>query len=245
MNNGANREIVSRRSRPAKAPLSRDAVVSKALEILENEGLSGLSLRRVAAALDTGAASLYVYLANLHELHSLMLDRALGAVTLPRGRKSVWRDRLKALLLSYFGVLYQRPGLAKLAMSTIPSGPNSLRIWEILLGLLKEGGVEGVKAAWGVDLLILYVTAIAAEQSLRHENDQVLQGVEAALSAVSAEEFPLIFASKNALLCGEGQARGVWALDVIIEGIVAGPVPDCNPHESLHNRSAGGSRRKR
>src|ERR1035438_7700159 len=39
--------------------------------------------------------------------------------------------------------------------------------------------------------------------------------VEAALSAVSAEEFPLIFAFKKALLSGEGKNRSAWALDVI------------------------------
>ena len=65
-------KIISRRNRPAKAPLSRDLIVSTALEILERDGLSGLSLRRIATALDTGAASLYVYLANLNELHALI-----------------------------------------------------------------------------------------------------------------------------------------------------------------------------
>jgi AcrR family transcriptional regulator len=203
-----------------------------------------LSLRRVAAALDTGAASLYVYLTNLDELHSLMLDRALAAVRLPKAHNSLWRDRLKALLLSYFRALYERQGLAQLAMSTIPSGPNSLRIWEIMLGLLKEGGVEDLKAAWGVDLLTLYVTAIAAEQSLRRESGQVLRRVETALSAVSAEEFPLIFASKKALLCGEGKTRGAWALEVIIEGIVGGPVPRWRPREPSRSRRAGDSQQK-
>ena len=230
VNEAAPRKIVSRRNRPAKAPLSRDLVISTALEILEKEGLSGLSLRRVAAALDTGAASLYVYLANLEELHSLMLDQALGAVQSPKARRSLWRDRLKALLLSYFRVLYELQGMAQIAMSTIASGPNSLRIWETLLGLLKEGGVAGMKAAWGVDLLTLYVTAIAAEQSLRRDSGQALRGVENAISAISAAEFPLVFASKAALLSGDGNARGDWALDVIIEAIVGGRLPP-GPHK--------------
>jgi AcrR family transcriptional regulator len=225
MSEEAPRKIISRRNRPAKAPLSRDGIVSTALHILEQDGLSGLSLRRVATALDTGAASLYVYVANLDELHTLMLDQALGAVKLPEARRSPWQGRLKALLLSYFHVLYERQGLAQLAMSTIASGPNSLRIWETLLGLLNEGGVADIKAAWGVDLLTLYVTAIAAEQSLRRESGQVLRRVETALSAVSAVEFPLVFASKEALLSGEGSMRSEWALDVILNGIVGGRLP--------------------
>jgi AcrR family transcriptional regulator len=225
MREEAPRNIISRRNRPAKAPLSRDVIVSTALHILEQDGFPGLSLRRVATALDTGAASLYVYVANLGELHSLMLDQALGALKLPEARNSLWRERLKALLLSYFHVLCERQGLAQLAMSTIASGPNSLRIWEMLLGLLKEGGVEDIKAAWGVDLLTLYVTAIAAEQSLRSESSQVLRRVENALSTVSEGEFPLVFASKEALLHGEGNIRSEWALDVILDGVVGGQLP--------------------
>jgi AcrR family transcriptional regulator len=214
------RKIISRRSRPAKFPLSRDLIVATALDILQRDGLSGLSLRRIASVLDTGAASLYVYLANLNELHALMLDQALVAVKLPEGLDLPWRDRLKAFLLSYLQVLYERQGLAQLALTTIAVGPNSLRIWEALLGLLKEGGVDDVKAAWGVDLLTLYAAAIAAEKSNWRASGQDPERVKEALSAVSAEQFPLVSALKGAMLSGEAGFRTAWALDVIIEGIV-------------------------
>jgi AcrR family transcriptional regulator len=219
MSEEAHRNIVSRRNRPAKASLSRDVIVSTALRILERDGLSGLSLRRVATALDTGAASLYVYVANLEELHALMLDQALAAVQVSEAGSFTWRDRLKTFLLSYLQVLYNRQGLAQLALSTIASGPNSLRIWEALLGLLKEGGVDDLRAAWGIDLLTLYVTAIAAEQSVRRASDRGLGRVKNALSTVSEKQFPFVFALKETLLSGGGEARGEWALDVIIDGI--------------------------
>jgi len=195
------------------------------LEILDRDGLAGLSLRRVAAALDTGAASLYVYLANLDELHALMLDQALAAVQLPKAHRLSWRDRLKAFLVSYLHVLYDRHGLAQLALSTISSGPHTLRIWERLLGLLKEGGVEDAKAVWGVDLLTLYVTAIAAEKGNWRESGQGPGRVKDALLSASAKEFPLIFAFKEALLAGDAQARLDWALEVIIDGIVGSQLP--------------------
>jgi AcrR family transcriptional regulator len=222
MREEAPRKIVSRRNRPAKAPLSRDAIVSTALHILERDGLSALSLRRVAAALDTGAASLYVYVANLEEVHALMLDRALAAVQPTDAAGLPWRDRLKAFLLAYLHVLYKRQGLAQLALSTIASGPNSLRIWEALLRLLKEGGVDDLTAAWGVDLLTLYVTAIAAEQNIRRECHQGLERVKNALSTVSEKQFPLVFALKETLLSGGGETRAEWALDVIVDGITGG-----------------------
>jgi hypothetical protein len=153
-----------------------------------------------------------------------MLDQALAGVRVTRagsGRRP-WRDRLKRLLLAYLRALYSRQGLAQIALSTIASGPNSVRIWEALLGLLKEGGVDDRRAAWGIDLLTLYVTAIAAEQSVRRGNDQGLGRVRNALATVSEKQFPLVFALKETLLSGEGEARGQWALDVIIDGIAGG-----------------------
>jgi AcrR family transcriptional regulator len=216
---------VSRRSRPAKAPLNREAIVSTALDILERDGLAGLSLRRVATALDTGAASLYVYLKNLNELHALMLDQALAEVRPLKGRGCFWRDSLKALLLSYRRVLLKRRGLAHLAMSTIATGPNSLRIWELLLRHLRDGGAEDANAALGVDLLTLYVTAIVAEQDNWRTSGHGVGRVRKAISAVSEKQFPLLFALKDAMLSVDSNGRLHWALDILIDGIVGSKPP--------------------
>ena len=52
---------VSRRDRPAKPPLSRAGAVVVALQIMREEGLGPVPMRRLAAELGTGPASLYVY----------------------------------------------------------------------------------------------------------------------------------------------------------------------------------------
>ena len=48
------RYAVSRRGGPAKPPLSRDAIVMEALRQLTSDGLGGISLRKVATALEAG-----------------------------------------------------------------------------------------------------------------------------------------------------------------------------------------------
>jgi len=70
----------STRDRPAKAPLSEEAIVDAALAILKAEGLEAVSMRRVAAALDTGAGSLYVYVDGRDGLLEAMFDRIIAAV---------------------------------------------------------------------------------------------------------------------------------------------------------------------
>jgi AcrR family transcriptional regulator len=187
--------------------------------------MAGLSLRKVAAALDTGAASLYVYVANLDELHALVLDRVLGEVVLHGGRDGDWRDRLKAVLRSYSQVLYDRPGLAQVALSTIPSGPNMVELTESLLDLLQQGGVELDRAAWAVDLLVLHTSAFAAERDNRRGDDEVaLRRAQEALGSVSPEDHPHIHALGADLFSGE-QGRYAWALDVLINGVLTTPRP--------------------
>ena len=57
----ARKAPVSRRDRPAKPPLSREGVIAVSLRIMRDEGLEKVTMRRIAAELDTGPASLYVY----------------------------------------------------------------------------------------------------------------------------------------------------------------------------------------
>jgi len=56
------------RTRPAKAPLSQEAVVGAALALVDEAGCAAVTMRRVAQVLDTGPASLYVYVADRDEL---------------------------------------------------------------------------------------------------------------------------------------------------------------------------------
>lgn len=226
------RQVKGRRGGPAKPPLSQATIVEAAFELLMKEGLDGMSLRKVAAALETGAASLYVYVGSLDELQALVCDRGLSGVR-TTGRSGLdWRSRLLAVLDSYMRVLHGTPGLAELAMRTIAIGPNALRILEKLLELLEEGGIDGATAAWATDLLTLYVTAIAAEQSVRGKQVNPLGPVAEVIGTISARNYPRIYAAQGELLSG-GPSRSTWALDVLLAGILATP------------RGAARSRRKR
>ena len=214
------REVKSRRGGKVKEPLSRDRIVAEALALLIRDGLDGMSLRAVAAALETGPASLYAYVDGLDSLRALVLDRALADVSTQVGRHRGWRNRVKAVLESYGHLLLKTPGLAQLALSTIAAGPNSLRIMEALLEALDEGGVDSSTAAWAVDLFLLYVTAIGAEQSQRDPSTPPMGPITHALQTASAEQFPRVHAARDELTSGDGEERFSWAVDTLITGVL-------------------------
>jgi AcrR family transcriptional regulator len=213
----------SRRERPAKPALSRQGIVDAAVSIMQAEGLDKVTMRSVAAALDTGPASLYVYVRDVEDLHAQILDAQLASVVAARPRKGTWQDQLKALLASYQQVLLRHAGIARMALSTQPSGPNYLALVDRLLALLEEGGVSRKAAAWGVDVLLLLPTASAVEHAPKTPGraSHDLTALAAQIAAVDPRTFPHIAASGDDLLSGDGEARRNWAIDVLIAGIVA------------------------
>src|ERR1700758_352984 len=102
----------STRDRPAKAPLSEEAIVDAALAILKAGGLEAVSMRRVAAALDTGAGSLYVYVDGRDGLLQAMFDRIVTGVELEAPDPSRWRAQLHNLLERMRAQLIAHPGIA-------------------------------------------------------------------------------------------------------------------------------------
>ncbi|GAA4604119.1 TetR/AcrR family transcriptional regulator C-terminal domain-containing protein [Actinoallomurus liliacearum] len=221
----------SRRERPAKPALTRDGIVTTAVELLRAEGLRRVTMRRLAQELDTGPASLYVYVRDAAELHAAILDRLLGAVDLgPVHAAGDWRERLEAVLTSYLNVLFTYPGLAQSALVTRPHGEHYLNLIEALLALLDEGGVPSGQAAWGVDALLQYATATAAEHAPGAEgegadSEEQWNALRAAVHGVPPGTRPHLTAVTDDLLTGSPESRIAWGFHVLINGIANTPRP--------------------
>ena len=215
----------SRRERPAKAALTREGIIDAAVTILENEGLGKVTMRRIAADLDTGAASLYVYVRNTEDLHAQILDALLGRAA-PVPRVGSWREKLVALLTGYGTVLFEHPEIARMTMTTHPVGPHYFRLVESILEAMSEGGVADPEAAWAVDVLLASVTASAAEHSgpsSTGEGSDALAVLAARLGITSGETYPHIVRLGDEMLSGTGMERFTWGLDVLINGILNTP----------------------
>src|SRR3954451_15244068 len=88
-----------RHAEPArdKRPLTRELIIDAALALLERDGLQGLSMRRLAQELGTGAASLYWPVGDKEELLGLLLDRIVGDQPVPEPDPKLWQGTVKEL----------------------------------------------------------------------------------------------------------------------------------------------------
>jgi AcrR family transcriptional regulator len=219
----------STRDRPAKAPLSEDAIVDAALTILKSEGLEAVTMRRVAAALDTGAASLYVYVPGREGLLQAMLDRVTAAIELEAPDPSRWRAQLHSLLQRMYQALIAHPGIAAMTLADPPTTEAVLLLTENLLGILLAGGLDPQDAAWACDIFVLLVTAAAREDDVRRprgrsddagRREQVGE-IYKTFAGLPPDRFPLIAAHAAQMVAGDGDERFRFAIDVVIDGMVA------------------------
>jgi AcrR family transcriptional regulator len=192
-------------------------------------------MRRLADELDTGAASLYVYVRNTAELHAAVLDEMLAPLgQTPNDAAEGWADRIRGTLWAYTGVLIEHPALAESALVTRPSGVHYLALVERLLELLAEGGVATQRSAWGIDLLLQFATSVALEHGTRHQTagakEEDAAVAEALRNAASSGQYPAIAAIGEAALTGGAVERYGWAVAVLLDGIAATPIP---PHQEM------------
>jgi len=216
---------------PARTPLSQDAIVEVALRILEAEGYDALSMRRVAAELNTGAASLYAHVANKDELLKLVIDRVFLDVEFPEPDPDHWLDQLRDTLRQTRAILQAHPGLARVMLGRIPMGPNGIRLIENSMGLLRAGDLPDRVAAWAGDVISLYVVASVFEEDIRfsihgetsrEDVEAWAEQMKAYIKSLPVETFPNLVALADPMFENGGlDGRFEFGLDLMLRGLAS------------------------
>jgi AcrR family transcriptional regulator len=215
----------STRDRPAKPPLSEDVILDTAMRVLREEGLDAVTMRRLASELDTGPASLYVYIRSREDLLNAMFERIGAMVETEEPDPARWREQIHGLVDRLLAAMEAHRGIARVAVANVPTGENALRIADNLMGLLLAGGVMPRDAAWACDILPLFVTASAVETAVYQERgdvpDDVVDKLQETFSVLSPERFPHLAGHAEDLLSGDGEQRFHFGIDTFLDGLVA------------------------
>nr|BFF04937.1 TetR/AcrR family transcriptional regulator C-terminal domain-containing protein [Streptoalloteichus tenebrarius] len=133
-----------------------ERIVARAVAIADAEGLSALSMRRVAADLGSGTASLYRYVASRDELLDLMIDAVRGEEE-PPALTGDWRADLTAVARRLRADLLRHPWLGSELTGRPTLGPHSLRHADVALGAATALTPDITLAAHVVDTVLAYV----------------------------------------------------------------------------------------
>jgi AcrR family transcriptional regulator len=216
---------VSPRSQPAKAPLSKEAVLQAGLRVLRAKGIEAVTMRAVAAELDTGAASLYVYVANRQELLDEMFDLVTGEVDLGDAPDPEhWREQLEGLLTRILKALERYPGIARVPLANVPTGPKASCVAERVLALLRAGGLDDRSISWFLDVVFLYINATAYESAIYAaegvDEERVDEEIREGFGQLDPADYPNMFELMGPLTSGSGEDRFRFGLALMIEGLL-------------------------
>ncbi|QUH05521.1 TetR/AcrR family transcriptional regulator C-terminal domain-containing protein [Saccharopolyspora erythraea] len=147
-----------RRGRPPK--LTRQAVVAAALEVLDESGHDGLTMRAVAERLGVGKMSLYHHVADRAELERLAIEHLLAELHVPEPSLP-WRERIAALAHGVRALVRRHPNATPLLAMREYTDPAALRLPEAVMAALHEAGLRGAEAAGGARLVFSYAIGFA------------------------------------------------------------------------------------
>ena len=186
----------SRRS-VERRPLTQERIARAALDIVVESGYAAVSMRAVAARLDTGQASLYAHVRGKADLDRVMIESAWAELAFTTSGS--WRDQLAADARALQELYSRYPGLAVAAFASLPRSERLVNRVEVRLEVLRSSGLEP-RHAQAADLAVsLLASARAIEDAVIAERiaesgltaEEWWEGVRA-LASSDAEARPLM-----------------------------------------------------
>lgn len=216
---------VPNRGQP-RSSLTRETIVTAALAVLDLEGLDGLTMRRVAQELGTGAASLYWHVAGKEQLIHLVLDRIIGEVKIPEPDPSRWQEQIREFAHDSRIVIRSHRDAALASLGRVPMGPNLIQVLEWFLTVLRGAGIPDRPASWFPDLFALFGAAQSVEDQMPNEQGSAPTAMGGYLASLPADRFPNLQAVLPELIGGDADARFEFGLELLLRGLATYAEPD-------------------
>jgi AcrR family transcriptional regulator len=208
--------------RPA---ITREQVVRVALALLDEVGLGGLTMRRLAERLGIRAASLYNHVPDKLTLLALLGDTICGEIPPPDPRQP-WRTQLEALAAAYRRVLLAHRDAAQVLLAAPPVGPRRLELIERTLRALRDAGFDDAAVADGGTAFNVYVTGFVLDETRGHPGHPGEDLSAAAAEqftqwwrALPAEHYPTLAALGERLLDGDLERRFAFGFEALLDGL--------------------------
>lgn len=205
------------------AGLSKQRVVVEAIQLADREGVDGLSMRRLAGALDAGAMSLYHYVANKDELLDAMIDVVFDEIELP-SEDTDWQTAMRQRTVSARQVLARHPWAIGLMESRTAPGPAHLRHREAVTACLRRAGFSVLMATHANWLLDVYVYGFALQEaSLPFDSAGEFADMaeDVYLPQLPSDKFPFLNESAAALVAAgyDPADEFMFGLDLILTAL--------------------------
>lgn len=213
-------------------PITRERILTGALEIIDRDGIDGLSMRRFGKALGRDPMALYRYATNKAALLDGVAETVLERLEVDID-DSDWETQLRMVARRFRDLVLEHPHVVPLLVTrplTTPLGLRplgTLRPLENILTLLTRAGFTGA------DALLVYRTLFGflyghildeLQEIVEHpeESDDLLR---LGLHRLPIGEFPVLRGLASILASYDGAAELERGVDILLAGLAATLMP--------------------
>ncbi|WP_223263283.1 TetR/AcrR family transcriptional regulator C-terminal domain-containing protein [Arthrobacter sp. NamB2] len=184
------------REETTRRRLNRQAVLHAGIELADDVGIDGFTMRTLAQKLGVVPMALYKHVANKEDLLDGMVDIVWGEVTEP-GAARGWKRALRERAVSLRAALTRHRWAVGLMEAHGRPGPQNLRQHNAMMGCLRESGFSFRATVHVTSALDAYVYGFALQQKTLsfetpEESGQVAAATQQGLAAEAAELYPYL-----------------------------------------------------
>ena len=210
---------------PRRQTLTRERIVDAALALLDDVGLEGLTMRRLAEQLEVQAGALYRHVRDKDDLLDLLAEAICAGQRAPDPALP-WRDQLHYLAANQVRMLRSHRDAARIVAGTPPTGPERLRLIDVTLRALLAGGFSEEASMQAAALLNSYVTGLVLEEDLgptgADGEPEDSPSADAWLTAISSGNYPslgrILTGLRDSAAFGPEQ-RFTFGLEILLAGL--------------------------
>src|SRR5579863_3463860 len=208
--------------------ITRDVVLAAALELIDRDGVDGLSMRRLARVLGRDPMILYRHAPNKAALLDGVAETVLAQLKVDPADPD-WAAQLRAVARGYRALALAHPRVVPLLVTrplATPLGlrpPGTLRPLEDVLELLTRAGFSGPDALHVYRALFGFLNGHVLNelQEIVENPDETDDLLRLGLYRLPIGEFPLLRSLAHALASYDGAAELERGLDILLAGLAA------------------------
>ena len=207
--------------------LSRERIITTAVELIEREGVDGVSMRRIAAQLGSGVMSLYNHVPSKAALLDGVAERVMSGIDFTTGPDASWEDQVRAQARAFWQMARAYPRCTMVVVSRPATSATALRPMEYALATLRRAGFGGEDAVRVVRAFVGYIVGslvrevgvapgLVPQRPLGH--DQAVLEADRPIG-LNPAEFPQVTGLTAELMHRDHDADFEFGLDLLVRAV--------------------------
>ncbi|MEO5866403.1 MAG: TetR/AcrR family transcriptional regulator C-terminal domain-containing protein [Sphingomonas sp.] len=218
----------------ARDTLERNQIVRAAIDLLDEKGLDGLTMRSLGKRLGSAATAVYWHVGSKENLVKLAGDRVWSEIDLPDLTTVTWRVAARAMAGDLHAMLVRHLWLVQAFGSYVIYGPAKARYDDHSLALYEMAGLDAAQADQAAAAVLIFVlgdalghaAAVSYERKLRLDDGNTKRAMDDSMADAReiAAQFPRLrarMASPAADYATAPHDSFSFGLEAILDGVDA------------------------